>query len=162
MIEAKERNSPEKSSPGLKQHALEIILFLEKYESVWDMHLVDLFILDNLFPFDWHKQVQVSYKELLSLATHSTHPDTWPDSLSNFITQARDIQLNRTPTVNFTPRLEINKHQFMGMSPKKQIEVVTLASYIDTLALENNITTIIDLGYLSVNLVPAVGIWITF
>jgi len=68
----------------------------------------------------------------------------WPDSLKIYINKCKEI--NRLPLVHSLSSVELPKNFRIGLSQKKQHEIIHLANLVHEQCMSHNIRTIIDLG----------------
>ncbi|KAI8926448.1 hypothetical protein BC831DRAFT_456229 [Entophlyctis helioformis] len=129
-------------------------------ESSWlldKFHAVDFFVDDfwnQTFPSEWHVLAddgQCSMQELLELASYGRVRSSWPASLLSFFERIRSLELPRDPSDPWLTSMVANlppldTRILYGMSPKKRLEVQSLASVINSLAVSNGVTGIIDMG----------------
>ncbi|KAJ3180142.1 hypothetical protein HDU85_004145 [Gaertneriomyces sp. JEL0708] len=132
--------------------------FILNYGHLWTFHAVDFFThnywTSNIFPEEWKflKDGNVTYDELLALASSGTVKDDWPASLKEFTQLSRSIALPRDvaniPLVTEidAEALTLDNKVIYGMSPKKRHEVRLLSCLIDKVARKQEATTIIDFG----------------
>lgn len=69
----------------------------------------------------------------------------WPDSLKTYVEKCQNI--NRLPPVQTSPsRIELPQKFKIGLSRKKQHEIIHLAHLVHTQCKLHDIQTIVDLG----------------
>ncbi|CAG8522304.1 844_t:CDS:2 [Funneliformis caledonium] len=147
----------------------DLINFCKQYNSLAEAHIVDFFINDTweIIPKEWRDVFEVeleniirennygSNKErnfvnkMIRLASFHEYEEDWPESLKKFIRDTKELMLSRDISVDVR-RMEceksIDKRILPGMNEKKLHEVKILSNLIASLAKENKINSIIDLG----------------
>eukprot|EP00842_Homolaphlyctis_polyrhiza_P000813 jgi/Hompol1/1732/HPOL_005701-RA len=141
------------------EYADALCSFLRSHSWLLNTHAVDFFLpsvdfWSTALPLEWRslKDDSVcSTTDLLRLASHFTTSDHWPQSLKDFVAHARSIALPRDPTdpwllQTLSQGRDLDPRIVYGMSPKKRIEVQSLACVIHSLATQHNTNSIIDMG----------------
>jgi len=130
-----------------------LLAFSLKYRAIFEGRLIRFFLdqLWQLIPHDWHKTlVECPYEHYLDLYQHVR--EDWPESLKQFLTEARDLSMPR----DIASELLVDKPDFheiygmdafsTGMRDKKLHEVEILSKLIHDVNDTCQIDTLIDIG----------------
>lgn len=128
------------------------------------VHILDFFtsepgIFERVIPTEWQPYLlsissatllDLLMRDDLTLARDSTKTPSPPDSLLEYISEIRKLNLCRDVRKGTAPPLSLPRHVSVGMIPKKIHEVSSFASYVallcDELSEDRKITHVIDFG----------------
>ncbi|KAI8900453.1 methyltransferase domain-containing protein [Globomyces pollinis-pini] len=137
-----------------RAYAQELIKFIDQSHWLLHGHNVD-FYLDGFFeklPAEWNSLLDYSMEELVQLGCYGTLRLDASESLRKFVTNSKQLPLNRKPTSDVEHYNVIQSSSSLhhlvqlGMNPKKVAEVQSLSSLIAHYCEKFNINTIIDMG----------------
>ncbi|KAJ3111619.1 hypothetical protein HDU96_005525 [Phlyctochytrium bullatum] len=155
------RLPPSHASSTLLTYAHALATFFRTYAYLWQHHAVDFYTCNyfrTVLPEEWRDPLmKLSFDDLLALGAGVPPVDqSWPESLKTFVEESRSLPLPRHPAGDPLAEMlerqaiQLDCHQLQGMSPKKQHEVLLLASLIDhiasTLETSQHRLGILDLG----------------
>ncbi|KMQ96588.1 protein rrnad1-like protein [Lasius niger] len=120
------------------------------YEMQWLHNIAVTEILTkaslDAIPKEWIEHLRIlENEELNNLIARRTIKSEWPDSLKTYVEKCQNI--NRLPLVQTSPfRIELPQKFKIGLSRKKQHEIIHLAHLVHTQCKLHDIQTIVDLG----------------
>ncbi|KAI9206999.1 methyltransferase domain-containing protein [Polychytrium aggregatum] len=140
-----------------KSYLLALKHFLQTYDWLWTHHATDFFVNDywnqSRFPDSWKfLKDELSYPDLLELATFQESQAHWPTDLREYIALSKTIPLPRSADDDSvvhklkTTVRPLDKKIVYGMSPKKRHEVGIMAALIHELMAIDGATYAVDIG----------------
>jgi len=139
----------------VQDYLKDLYAFIIKYKNIWNWHVVDFYVNDvwyneTIIPSDWKILKNCSLDEILRMTSLHEVKEEWPESLKKYIKLTKEISLIRNPKeIQLEKHItieDINKNILIGMNPKKIYEVKVLAALINTIAKNNKINNILDIG----------------
>ncbi|KAL1920542.1 uncharacterized protein VTP21DRAFT_919 [Calcarisporiella thermophila] len=139
-------------------YAQALIDFAQRYTHLITPHIVDFFTLPErsweLIDSTWREALEsASNDDLLRMASQSECKDEWPESLKEFVKEAKMLSLPREKRSQEKDILKIsdsiadfNPLCLHGMTSKKLHEVEIMSELIAKIAKEQGIRKVIDLG----------------
>lgn len=134
------------SMASLESYVAASVSFLKPYSWLWRCHVVELFTKKHWEKLDitWLENLQnLSPGELLQVPSGLTL-ENWPESLKEFVTQARKLSFPRIP--GNLEEVSISSVAAQGMNPKKRHEISRLAALVANTAKKIGATHVIDFG----------------
>ncbi|XP_012064152.1 PREDICTED: methyltransferase-like protein 25 [Atta cephalotes] len=130
-----------------KKYFVEALRFF--YETQWlhNIPVTEILTKTSLdaVPKEWLEQLQIlENEELNNFVVEKIIKSDWPDSLKTYVAKCKKI--NRLPFVPALPSIELPQNFKIGLSEKKQHEIIHLAYLVDVQCKQHDIRTIIDLG----------------
>ncbi|XP_011701899.1 PREDICTED: methyltransferase-like protein 25 [Wasmannia auropunctata] len=130
-----------------KKYFSEALCFF--YETQWLHNIPVTEILTkaslDTMPKEWMEQLQLlENEELNNFVVEKAIKSDWPDSLKTYVAKCK--KLNRLPPVPALSPIELPQNFKIGLSQKKQHEIMHLAHLVDAQCKRHDIRTIIDLG----------------
>ncbi|KAK2151013.1 hypothetical protein LSH36_379g01024 [Paralvinella palmiformis] len=150
------------SPPKVDSYFSECLLFLHKYEWIYDFQLTHFFtdrVWENI-PSEWIGILTGLTIEELNQMPFGYCKKSWPDSFKNFLWTATSLTPSRCLSGDAHP-ISIDDKMSCGMSPKKSHEVCHVAAVINGVCKQSHCKAVVDvgsgLGYLSLVLSQQLG-----
>ncbi|EFN62886.1 UPF0431 protein C1orf66-like protein [Camponotus floridanus] len=99
----------------------------------------------DAIPKEWTEHLRIlKNDEFNNFIARRVTKSEWPDSLKTYVEKCQNI--NKLPPIQTSPRIELPQKFKIGLSQKKQHEIIHLAHLVHTQCKLYNIQTIVDLG----------------